>query len=83
MIRTTTVGSEPTTFLAATAAGIVRQMKRTQWNAPARKGQYMAEVRERVQQMTGAWINVADHERFLRDLEAAGLITNEWDVLMQ
>jgi hypothetical protein len=45
--------SDGALFRAKTDAGLVRQMKATQWNAPLKKGQYIEEVCERVHEMTG------------------------------
>jgi hypothetical protein len=44
-------------FAAETAADVVRQMKNVEWNAPARKRDYMLEVVERVEDQTGVFAN--------------------------
>jgi hypothetical protein len=44
-------------FLGDSPEDVVRQMKNTQWGAPERKREYMAEVVERVENMTGMFYN--------------------------
>lgn len=76
-------------FEGEDARDVVRQMKNIEWNAPHRKRDYMAEVIERVQAMTGLvasaepWcVGGADDaaiapQDFLDYLEGAGVIEIE------
>jgi hypothetical protein len=65
-------------FRARDEKGIVRAMRRTQWNAPERKQEYIEEVCDRVFQMTGKAIgqpaNTLNPASFLMYLIRAGLI---------
>ena len=64
-------------FVGRNAKGIVRQMKAMQWNLEdSTKREYMEEVADRVQQMTGVMIPL-DVEGFLLGLEKARLIRFE------
>lgn len=62
-------------FRARTRTGLVRAMKRDQWNAPERKLPWMEEVSERVEQQTGKLVRCTSPDVFLDDLKAAGLVT--------
>lgn len=60
-------------FKGRTAAQVVSKMRRDNWNAPARKLEYMEEVAERIYQTTGQTIRT-DACHFLADLEDVGVI---------
>lgn len=63
-------------FHGATAQEVVRAMRNTQWNAPVLKRDWMEEVAERVEQMTGERPRTRARE-FLADLKRLGLVTIE------
>lgn len=67
--------TEGTVFEGRDAKEVVSQMRRDQWAAPALKAEYMAEVSDRVEQITGGDIRDDNAEAFLTSLEAEGLIT--------
>lgn len=48
------------TFTGDDAAHIVRQMRNTEWNAPERKRDYMLEVIQRVETITGVFVDQDD-----------------------
>lgn len=77
MIRIETNDGE--IFTGNDAKDITRQMRDTQWNAPARKGDYIEEVVERVESLTGVAPPSAhpSAEAFLQYLERAKVITAE------
>ena len=68
---TTTEGLE---FTGDTPQEIVRQMRNVQWNAPVVKRDWMAEVAERVEQMTGTRPSTENASAFLSSLAALNLI---------
>lgn len=57
------------------AKEIVRQMKMTEWGHPEKKRDYMEEVAERIEQMTGRTILHTSAAQFLLSLADAGVIT--------
>jgi hypothetical protein len=59
-------------FVGANAAEIVAQMRRNDWSSPPKKGEYMAEVAERIQQIVNREIRTSDPALFLSDLADAG-----------
>ena len=71
--------TDSTVFEGASAREIVKQMKNTQWYAPEGKRAYMAEVIDRVEQMTGMRFagnpERSKPSKFLEFLEAAELVT--------
>jgi hypothetical protein len=60
-----------TTFEGDSPEAVVRQMKRSNWSAPERKGEYMQEIATRVSDITGATIRATTATMFLGDLERA------------
>jgi hypothetical protein len=85
MIVRTKDGEE---FVGNSAAEIVSQMRLSDWNAPARKRDYMLDVIERVEDMTGVFVDQElvpttgtdehiDPRHFLSYLESVKLITVE------
>jgi alkylation response protein AidB-like acyl-CoA dehydrogenase len=72
--------SDGEVFQAETAAGIVEQMRSAEWHKPPKKREYMEEIQERVEQMTGVSVRVDRPTHFLKDLEAAGVLRiTAWD----
>lgn len=67
------VTSDGVVFEAPTAKGIVSQMRRSQWSAPSKKGEYMREVADHVAEVTGKRVRADEVDAFLVDLEHAGL----------
>jgi hypothetical protein len=65
------------TFVGETPESIVSQMKRTDWSAPPKKAEYMREVAERVEMMTGQKARSDNASVFLLDLERAQFLTIE------
>jgi hypothetical protein len=64
-----------TVFEGDDAKDIVRQMKMTEWGHPEKKRDYMEEVAERIEQMTGSEVPHGSAASFLLGLAEAGLIT--------
>lgn len=75
MVITTADGA---VFTAATAKGVVAQMRRDDWGAPPKKQEYMLETAERVHEITGAEIRTTSAVDFLVDLEKAGFCQIEF-----
>lgn len=65
------------TFTGPDAKAVVRQMRDQQWSAPVMKRDYMVEVAERVEMLTGERIATTPAETFLNELERVGLVTIE------
>lgn len=61
-------------FRGKDAKGVVRAMKQTQWNAPDAKRDYIKQVADRVEQMTGVRPR-RGADKFLSDLAGLGLVT--------
>lgn len=64
-------------FAGDSAAAVVSQMRRDNWNAPVRKLEYMEEVAERVLDATGQAVRVDSAAHFLGDLERTGWVQVE------
>jgi hypothetical protein len=62
-------------FEGPDAKSIVSQMRKDEWNAPSKKREYMAEVSDRVEQMTGQDVPDDNAMAFLTGLEAQGFLT--------
>lgn len=89
MLKVTTEDGE--VFVGEDEKDVVRQMRNTQWNAPIHKRDYIRDVVERVEDMTGvlidpdAELDILDGDEeptvsardFLRYLEAVDLIRIE------
>lgn len=73
MIITTNDGAS---FTGEDERAIVRAMRDNCWNAPVHKGDYMAEVQQRIHEMTGEIVRTDAHG-FIEDLLRLGLITVE------
>lgn len=61
-------------FRGATAKGIVRAMKRAQWQHYDHKRDYMQDVAERCEGMTGTRPRVDSADNFVADLVTCGLL---------
>lgn len=72
MLNVTT--NDGMSFTGESFQSIVRQMRNTQWNAPIIKHDYMLEVAERVESMTGRKPDTTDAASFVTDLQAIGLV---------
>jgi len=70
MLRMTTV--DGAIFLGRDHEELVRGMRADVWDAPARLEDYMAEVGDRITQMTGEPVCVDDAQRFVLDMERLG-----------
>lgn len=66
-------------FEGVDAKDVVRQMKMTEWGHPEKKRDYMEEVAERVEQMTGREVPHTSAAGFLLGLADAGIINVEAD----
>lgn len=75
-----TLGNRPLQFRGADATAIVRQMHRRAWLTPPRKGDYMAAVAERCEQLGSAGVNIASCEEFLASLERLSFIRRVEDI---
>lgn len=71
MIVTTTDGL---VIVARDARHAVEQMRDTQWNAPDSKREYMEQVSERVQALTGRTVATHSPSALLADLQRAKLL---------
>ena len=64
--------SDGETFIGPDAEALIARMRGTVWDPPATLEEYIAEVADRVEQMTGRAPRL-DPEGFLADLQAVGL----------
>lgn len=65
------------TFEGEDARAVVREMRDSDWHAPDKKRDYMEQVAERVEGMTGERISTDGAEVFLHELHRVGLIEFE------
>jgi hypothetical protein len=61
-------------FIEDSPGAIVEGMKATDWSAPPKKSEYMKEVADNVETLTGRAVRSDGATNFLADLEQAGVI---------